>query len=119
MLGADSVEILRFHRFLLGETNVRLEMYQRAIAETVKPGDAVCDLGTGTGILAFMACRAGARRVYAVEIGPVVELARLLSRENGFEDRIIFLDGLSNDIDLGERADVLVTDSFGRNSNAD
>jgi type I protein arginine methyltransferase len=108
----NSAVIMRFHRFLLGETSRRLEMYQRAIQEKVKPGDTVCDVGTGTGILAFMACRAGARRVYAVETGSVLEVARLLSRENGFEDRIVFLDGLSDDIDLGEPVDALVTDTF-------
>jgi predicted RNA methylase len=42
--------------------------YQQTIFETVKNGYVVVvDLGTGTGIFAFFACQAGAKRVYAIE----------------------------------------------------
>ncbi len=88
-------DILTFHQFLLGKTNLRLDRFQQAITKRVKPGDAVLDLGTGTGILAFFACLAGARRVYAIESGSVISLAKLLARANGFEDRIVFLPGAS------------------------
>ena len=111
--GGEVVEMLRFHRFLLSDTRDRLTLLQRAIARTVKPGDIVLDLGTGTGILAFIACLAGARKVYAIEREPVVELARLVSRENGFDDRIVFLDRSSEEIDLPEPVDLIVTDTFG------
>jgi len=104
-------DMLSFHQFLLGKTNLRLHEFQQAIARRVKPGDTVLDLGTGTGILAFFACLAGARRVYAIEIGPVIRLARLVARENGFEDRIVFLAGASYELDLPEQLDVIVTDT--------
>lgn len=109
----DAREIFSFHRFLLSNTTTRLAEYRRAIAQMVKPGDIVLDLGTGTGILAFFACLAGAARVYAIEMDSVVELARLLARGNGFDDRIIFLDRRSDDLTLPERVDVIVTDTFG------
>jgi SAM-dependent methyltransferase len=108
----DELELLRFHRFLLVETRARLPRFRRAIAETVKPGDTVLDLGTGSGILAFFACRAGARRVYAVDVDLAVELARLLAAENGFGDRIVVLAGPSRRIELPERVDVIVSDTF-------
>jgi SAM-dependent methyltransferase len=114
VLIADFEDALQFHRFLLGETNVRLERFRAAIAATVRPGDVVLDLGTGVGILAFFACLAGARRVYAVEASPVVDVARLVARENGFAERVTFVGGSSRDLDLPEQADVLVTDTFGR-----
>jgi SAM-dependent methyltransferase len=110
MIDTGTAEMLTFHRFLLGETDSRLDLFRRAIAERVKPGDAVLDLGAGTGILAIFACVAGARRVYAVEINPIIELAKQLVQDNGFADRIVFMNSLSYDVALAERVDVLVTD---------
>ena len=59
----DAAEILRFHRFLLRDTNARLPLFEQALAATIQSGDVVLDLGTGTGVLAYFACRAGAQSV--------------------------------------------------------
>lgn len=100
------------HRHYLSDS-VRLEAFRKAIGETVKPGDVVVDLGSGTGILGFLACDAGAARVYAVEAGSMIQLARALARANGYGERVIFVPGLSTEVDLPERADVIVTDQIG------
>lgn len=92
----------------------RLAAYEAAIATTVRPGDVVVDLGCGTGILGLLACRAGASRVYAIDNGGMIAIAREVAAANGYADRIVHVAALSTRIDLPERADVIVTDQAGR-----
>ena len=79
----------------------------------VRPGDVVLDAGAGTGILSFFACEAGARRVYAVEQQHSADVAAMLARQLGLDDRITVIHARSIDIDLPERAGVLVTETLG------
>ena len=104
--------IFEYHRSLLADRE-RTAAFANAIRETVKPGQVVVDLGCGTGILSYFACRAGARRVYSIERGEVIEVARALADANGFSDRVIFVEGLSKEIVLPERGDVLVSETIG------
>jgi enediyne biosynthesis protein CalE3 len=59
----------------------RMDAYDRAIRTLVRPGDVVLDLGCGTGILAMLAARRGAR-VHAVESMAVAHLAQQLVAHN-------------------------------------
>ena len=88
----------------------RLDAYMRAMQDVVKPGMTVVDIGTGVGIFAMIACRLGARRVYAVEPADIISVARQLAAENGFADRIEFIQATSTDVNLPEAADVIVSD---------
>ncbi len=101
------------HRQYLSD-GARLTAFCQAITEVVRPGDVVLDLGAGTGILGLLACRAGARRVYAVEEDGIIQLAREICCANGFTDRIVHIKGLSTRVDLPERVDVVVADQIGR-----
>ena len=105
--------ILDQHRQYLADRS-RIDAFSAAINEVVKPDDVVVDLGAGTGILGLMACRAGAKRVYSIDAGGMIEVARAISRANGFEDRVVFINGLSTRVGLPEKADVVVADQIGR-----
>ncbi|MDQ7778607.1 MAG: methyltransferase domain-containing protein, partial [Planctomycetota bacterium] len=109
------MSLISFHNELLAD-KIRLRAYSKGIAAVVKPGDRVIDLGTGTGILAFMAARAGAQRVYAIEKERIVNLARTLAAENGLLDRISFIRADFSKVsaaDIGGKADVLISETLG------
>jgi len=91
----------------------RTSAYMRAIARAVRPGDVVVDLGCGPGLLALLACRAGAKRVYAIEGNESVAFARELAAANGYAERIAILHGSSRRMELPERANVIVSDLRG------
>lgn len=91
----------------------RTRAFIAAIERAVRPGDVVVDLGTGTGILAMAAARAGASRVYAIEASAFADVAERIIEANGHADRITVVRGWSNEIDLPERADVLVSEIIG------
>lgn len=101
------------HREFLSDP-ARLAAYEAAIRHLVRPGDVVIDLGAGTGILGLFACRAGARRVYAIEPTGLIEFARGIAAENGVSDRIEWMHKAAADAHVPEAADVLVGDFAGR-----
>jgi predicted RNA methylase len=109
VLGMASDE-LEFHAFCLTDTGSRLDSYARAIARVIQPNDVVVDLGAGTGILSFLACQAGAHRVYAIESSEAIAYGELLATTRGYDERVRFVRGSSSRITLPERADALIAD---------
>lgn len=103
---------LHGHGLMIAD-RVRMDAYQAALERTVRPGCVVLDIGTGTGLMAMLAARLGARRVYAVEPGDSIHLARAAARDSGLADRIEFIQDVSTRVELPERADVIVSDLRG------
>ena len=91
----------------------RMDAYVEALRQTVKPDSVVMDLGCGPGVFALLACKLGARRVYAVEPSNVIGLARDAAAANGFADRIEFFEKLSTEITVEEPATVIISDLRG------
>lgn len=104
--------VIDYHRSMLVD-EVRTNAYRAAITSVVKPGDVVVDIGTGSGILSLFACEAGAAKVFSIEGGPMAGTAQLASRHLGHGDRMHVLRGHSPEVELPERANVLVTETMG------
>lgn len=91
----------------------RTGAYLQALQESVKPGDVVLDLGTGSGILGVAAAQAGAGTVYAIEASGIAEVAGQVFKANGCDKKIHLLQGWSTQVDLPERVDLLVSELIG------
>lgn len=103
---------IEYHRTLIAD-RVRIAAYHDALAKVIRKGETVvADIGTGTGILAFLAAKLGARKVYAYEmseIGVVAEKLKSLNRMRTVE----LIPGRSTDVIDPPRADVVVTETLG------
>lgn len=80
----------------------------QALEKTVKEGDVVVDVGTGSGILSIAAAMLGAKRVHALDLDPVaVESAKLNVKLNKVHDVVTV--SQNNLLDrMDEQADVIV-----------
>ncbi len=99
------------HEEMLSD-RVRIDAYHRGITRNIRPGDVVLDLGTGTGVLAMMASRAGARKIYAVEHSEFIEVAREIAAHNGFTN-IEFVQANSREFTPPEQIDVVLHEQMG------
>jgi protein arginine N-methyltransferase 7 len=95
----------------------RNDAYATAIKTTIRQGDLVLDIGTGSGLLAMMAARAGAKHVVACEeLALVAHKAQEIIANNHLQKMITVLPKRSTHlvmgIDLPAPADVLITEIF-------
>lgn len=104
---------LDYHQRLVADPH-RMVAYQRALQRLVRPGMIVLDAGAGTGVLAMMAARLGAEKVYAVESMPVAGIARELVRHNGLEGRVEVLEFDLRTLAPRAAVDLVVSDCLGR-----
>ncbi|TET13307.1 MAG: methyltransferase domain-containing protein [Candidatus Thorarchaeota archaeon] len=87
----------------------RLSKFQRALQKVVQPESRVVDIGTGTGILALIAARAGAKSVTAVEVnGKSLNYARKAAQINGLSQRVSFVESHFEDYVPEEQADIVI-----------
>jgi type I protein arginine methyltransferase len=97
---------------MIGDS-ARFNAYAKAISRSVRPGDVVAEIGCGPAVFSLLACRAGAKRVYAIETEDIIDVARQIAVANGFGDRIQFFQSDSRNVELPERVNVIVSDIRG------
>lgn len=107
--------IPRWHFEMLNDEE-RNSAFERALAKAITPSTTVLDIGSGSGLLAMMAARAGAKQTVSCEmIAPIAELAQDTVTRNGYGNKIVILDKKSTDmwigVDMIEKADLLVTET--------
>jgi protein arginine N-methyltransferase 1 len=90
----------------------RMNFYHTAITRHIQPGDRVVDLGTGTGILAALAARRGAAKVYAIDHSEILHHARTLAEANRIEN-VEFVATHSTAFTLEEPVDVILHEQMG------
>ncbi|MCF2149644.1 50S ribosomal protein L11 methyltransferase [Desmonostoc muscorum LEGE 12446] len=102
-----------FHELMLGD-RIRMVAYKNAIKEVVKPGMVVLDLGTGTGILGLWALQAGAKHLYAIDVNKdILAIASQNFEQNGFSGKFDVFHGMSYDINLPTRVDLIISEIMG------
>lgn len=91
----------------------RVAAFVHSIRANVRSGAVVLDVGAATGFMTLVACRCGAKRVYAIEPSEAIHVAEQAVKDNGFADRVVFHQRLSSRTFLPERADILISDLRG------
>ena len=95
-------------------SKVRVEAYAAALRQAITPNESVVlEIGTGAGFFALLAVKFGARHVYAIEPNEAMNIARELAAANNMTEQITFIQKMSTNVTLPERADVMVSDIRG------
>lgn len=103
-------------RLVLSDSTFRPSTISTLLADAlqIEPDDVVIDVGCGSGVLAIIAAKLGAKRVFAVDKSPdVVEVGTRNAKAHGVEDRVTFLQGDLFDPIGDVQADVIIGDVSG------
>lgn len=109
----EGSKIAAWHMHMLADTK-RNKAYHEALRKA-SPGKRVLDIGTGSGLLAMMAAKAGAEEVVGCEmILALAEVAEDIVKDNGLDESIRIVQKRSTSMKIGqdmlEKADVLVSE---------
>lgn len=105
-----------WHVPMMNET-ARNQAYFDGLRALVSPDKSVFEIGTGSGLLAMMAGRLGAKSVVTCEaVSIIADTAKKIVERNGLQARVTVLDKPSMDVavgrDLPQQADILVHEIF-------
>lgn len=103
---------IEYHRTLIAD-RVRNAAFRRALAAVIKPGETtVADIGAGTGLLALMAMKLGARQVFLYEAAEVAGVAARILKANRARNCHLFPCHSTEMVDP-PKVDVVVSETLG------
>lgn len=103
---------IEFHRTMLAD-KARNEAFYRALQAVIQPGHTtVADLGSGTGLLAFLAEKLGAKSVDLYEYSDALKLSQKLARHNHIK-RCRFIHAHSAQVEHPQPVDLIVSETLG------
>ena len=109
----DDVEV---HRLMIRD-KARTEAYQKAITENGQyfQDKVVMDIGAGTGVLSLFAMQAGAKKVFAVEASPLVDVLKEIVKLNDDQGIIEVIHGKAEEIELENnvKVDIIISEWMG------
>ena len=103
------------HEIMLKDT-VRTNAYRDFVYENkdIFKGKIVLDVGCGAGILSMFAARAGAKHVYAVDKSDIINKARVIVHNNGFENQITLIKSSVETLTLPvDKVDIIISEWMG------
>ena len=105
----------RWHFEMLNDER-RNAAFEKVLTTAITSDTVVFDIGSGTGLLAMMAARAGAKETVTCEmVAPLAELTRDIVERNGLADRIVTIGQKSTSVVIGNqmkrKANLLVTET--------
>jgi len=101
------------HEVMVADT-VRMKSYHDAIDRYIGSDDVVVDLGTGTGILCFLAARRNPKKIYAIDHSDFIRVAKKIAEGNGITG-VSFIQKNSRSFEPDEEVDVILHEQMGSN----
>lgn len=96
------------HQYMLFD-DLRNSFYFDAIQKSVKQNSIVMDLGAGLGLHGFMAKSCGAKKVYLLEPAQILDITKMVAKENNFTDKIACISNKVENIELSEQVDIIIS----------
>jgi len=111
----DSYSHYGIHEEMIKDS-VRTSTYRKAIIDNphLFKDKVVLDIGCGTGILCLFAASAGAKKVIGIECAHIADKAKLIVKNNNYEDVVHIMKGKVEDVELPvDKVDIIVSEWMG------